>query len=65
MHALQARIIDPRLGRDWPLPHYATGGSAGLDLRAMLDAPWCLPLGRPSCCPPAWRYTSPIRGWRR
>lgn len=36
MHALQARIIDPRLGRDFPLPEYATPGSAGLDLRAML-----------------------------
>lgn len=36
MHALQARILDPRLGRDFPLPDYATPGSAGLDLRAML-----------------------------
>jgi dUTP pyrophosphatase len=37
MHALQAKILDPRLGRDFPLPHYATPGSAGLDLRAMLQ----------------------------
>lgn len=37
MHALQARILDPRLGRDFPLPEYATPGSAGLDLRAMLQ----------------------------
>lgn len=37
MHALQAKIIDPRLGRDFPLPEYATPGSAGLDLRAMLQ----------------------------
>jgi dUTP pyrophosphatase len=36
MHALQAKILDPRLGRDFPLPGYATPGSAGLDLRAML-----------------------------
>ena len=36
MHALQAKILDPRLGSDFPLPHYATPGSAGLDLRAML-----------------------------
>lgn len=35
MHTLQAKIIDPRLGRDFPLPEYATPGSAGLDLRAM------------------------------
>jgi dUTP pyrophosphatase len=37
MHALQATIIDPRLGHEFPLPHYATPGSAGLDLRAMLE----------------------------
>lgn len=36
MHALQAKILDPRLGNEFPLPHYATPGSAGLDLRAML-----------------------------
>lgn len=38
MHKLQAKILDPRLGRDFPLPEYATSGSAGLDLRAMLQA---------------------------
>lgn len=37
MHALQAKILDPRLSRDFPLPEYATPGSAGLDLRAMLQ----------------------------
>ncbi|KQQ57940.1 deoxyuridine 5'-triphosphate nucleotidohydrolase [Pseudomonas sp. Leaf129] len=37
MHTLQAKILDPRLARDFPLPHYATPGSAGLDLRAMLQ----------------------------
>lgn len=38
MHKLQAKILDPRLGQDFPLPSYATSGSAGLDLRAMLQA---------------------------
>lgn len=33
----QIRILDDRLGRDWPLPDYATDGSAGLDMRACLD----------------------------
>ncbi|WP_413042685.1 dUTP diphosphatase [Pseudomonas sp. YJ42] len=37
MHKLQAKILDPRLSRDFPLPEYATSGSAGLDLRAMLQ----------------------------
>lgn len=39
LHRLEVKILDPRLGREFPLPHYATEGSAGLDLRAMLDAP--------------------------
>jgi dUTP pyrophosphatase len=34
VNRLQVRILDERLGRDWPLPSYATAGSAGLDLRA-------------------------------
>ena len=36
---LKVRVLDARLGTTWPLPTYATGGSAGLDLRAVLDAP--------------------------
>ena len=38
MHRLQLKILDQRLGRDFPLPDYATEGSAGMDLRAMLDS---------------------------
>ena len=38
-HVLKVKILDDRLGRDFPLPAYATDGAAGLDLRAMLDAP--------------------------
>jgi dUTP pyrophosphatase len=34
---LQVRILDPRIGRDYPLPQYATSGSAGVDLRACID----------------------------
>ena len=51
MHALQARILDPRPGQQWPLPAYATEGSAGLDLRAMLDAPLVLEPGQTSLLP--------------
>jgi dUTP pyrophosphatase len=36
---LQVRVLDPRIGRDYPLPQYATSGSAGVDLRACVDAP--------------------------
>ncbi len=35
---LQVKIIDPRIGKEIPLPEYATDGSAGLDLRACLPA---------------------------
>lgn len=38
MRRIQAQILDPRLGSEFPLPGYATSGSAGLDLRAMLSA---------------------------
>jgi dUTP pyrophosphatase len=37
--SVQLRILDPRVGRDIPLPEAATAGSAGVDLRACLDAP--------------------------
>jgi dUTP pyrophosphatase len=37
MQKIQLRLLDPRLGRDFPLPDYATGGSAGVDLRACVD----------------------------
>jgi len=36
---LRVRILDSRLGSEFPLPHYATEGSAGLDLRACVHAP--------------------------
>lgn len=36
--SIRLRILDPRIGEAIPLPHYATGGSAGLDMRACIDA---------------------------
>ena len=36
---LQVRVLDARIGREYPLPQYATSGSAGVDLRACIDAP--------------------------
>ncbi len=39
MHKLQVKILDKRLGKQFPMPDYATPGSAGVDLRACLDAP--------------------------
>ncbi|MBF0750714.1 MULTISPECIES: dUTP diphosphatase [unclassified Pasteurella] len=37
MKKIDVKIIDQRLGQDFPLPTYATEGSAGLDLRALID----------------------------
>jgi dUTP pyrophosphatase len=51
MRSLQVRVLDARLGREFPLPAYATAGSAGLDLRACLDAPLTLGPGRAELVP--------------
>ena len=37
MRSIQLKILDSRLGDSIALPHYATGGSAGLDMRACID----------------------------
>ena len=42
---LKVRILDARIGKEFPLPAYATSGSAGMDLRACLDAPIVLEPG--------------------
>lgn len=34
---MQIKILNPQIGEEYPLPEYATDGSAGLDLRAILD----------------------------
>lgn len=39
MQKIELKILDTRLGKEFPLPHYATDGSAGMDLRACLTAP--------------------------
>jgi dUTP pyrophosphatase len=38
MQKIQLKILDHRLGNEFPLPHYATDGAAGLDMRACIDA---------------------------
>jgi dUTP pyrophosphatase len=48
MTRIQLKVLDPRLGRDLPLPAYATDGSAGLDLRAVLDEALTLEPGKTS-----------------
>lgn len=38
MKSVELKILDKRIGGEYPLPHYATAGSAGMDLRACIDS---------------------------
>lgn len=51
MKKLQVKILDSRIGTDFPLPSYATQGSAGLDLRACLDTKITLEPGQTELIP--------------
>lgn len=46
MKPIDLKILDPRLGTDFPLPAYATEGSAGLDLRALIEQPLIVEAGQ-------------------
>ena len=48
---IELKILDARIGTDFPLPAYATPGSAGMDLRALLDAPITLAPGDTTLVP--------------
>ena len=50
-HAIEVKLLDPRFGDEWPLPAYATEASAGLDLRAALEAPLVLGPGETALLP--------------
>lgn len=46
MTAVKIRLMDARLGKEIPLPEYVTGGSAGMDLRACIEAPLVIDAGQ-------------------
>ena len=48
---IKLRILDPRIGTTFPLPQHATSGSAGMDLRACIDAPLALMPGQVELLP--------------
>jgi len=48
---IQIKAIDSRLGNEIPFPDYATGGSAGMDLRACLDEALTVAPGEPRLIP--------------
>lgn len=62
MHAIQLKILDPRLGASIPLPGYATDGSAGMDLRAALEAPLVLAPGATALVPTGFAMHLADRG---
>ncbi len=51
MQVIELKILDERLGREFPLPDYATAGSAGVDLRACVDAPMAIAPGQTALIP--------------
>jgi deoxyuridine 5'-triphosphate nucleotidohydrolase len=48
---VQIKVLDQRLGAEFPLPDYATAGSAGMDLRACLDEPLTIAPGKTELIP--------------
>ena len=48
---VQLKVLDPRIGDEFPLPEHATEGSAGVDLRACLDAPLQIAPGQTELIP--------------
>jgi dUTP pyrophosphatase len=51
MQSIQLKILDTRIGSEYPLPDYATDGSAGMDLRACLDETLILEPGQTELLP--------------
>ncbi|MBI3343757.1 MAG: dUTP diphosphatase [Gammaproteobacteria bacterium] len=51
MQKIQLKILDKRIGGEFPLPQYATEGSAGIDLRACLDGPLVIKPGETHLIP--------------
>ncbi|MEE8263678.1 MAG: dUTP diphosphatase [Gammaproteobacteria bacterium] len=51
MKRIQLKVLDPRVGTEFPLPKYATSGSAGMDVRACLDDPLTLGPGETALIP--------------
>jgi dUTP pyrophosphatase len=51
LRSIELKILDPRIGDSIPLPHYATDGSAGMDMRACIDEPLTVAPGETALVP--------------
>ena len=60
---VELKILDKRMGKEFPLPAYATQGSAGMDLRAALEAPLTLGPGESELVPSGLSIHIGDPGW--
>ncbi len=60
---LKIKALSPKIGRELPLPSYATSGSAGMDLRACLDGPVTLKPGERVKVPTGFAISLPGPEW--
>ena len=60
---LKIKPLSPKLGKDIPLPAYATPGSAGMDLRACIDGPVTIPAGERGKIPTGLAIALPGPEW--
>ncbi len=60
---LKIKALSPKIGREIPLPSYATAGAAGMDLRACLDAPLTLRPGDRVPVPTGFAIALPGPEW--
>ncbi|HEY1773297.1 MAG TPA: dUTP diphosphatase [Gammaproteobacteria bacterium] len=51
MYIVKVKLLDPRIGKEFPLPQHATAGSAGMDIRACLKEPLTLKPGDTTLIP--------------
>lgn len=51
MKQIELKILDSRIGKEFPLPEHATSGSAGMDLRACIDQPLVIAPGETHLIP--------------
>lgn len=62
---VELKLLDSRIGSEFPLPNYATPGSAGMDLRAMIDTTMVIEPGKTVLIPTGLQYTLPIQVLRQ
>ena len=48
---LKIKAVSPKIGREFPLPAFATDGAAAMDLCACIDAPVVIPAGKRTVIP--------------